>query len=139
MISELIPHGFATAVQELSPLITAYVLMILGYSVEKHYTSRPALFANGGALITYYFTYLLPNQDPFRAMGASATIGGMTVDPVWALIELYVFAGIFAGHWGMDSYSSSRRNSSGFHNVVHIFYSSFAVGVVIALSFLVTA
>lgn len=138
MLTEYIPPWLVEFAQDVSPLLTAVALIYIGYAVEKNYTSRPALFSNGFALVVYFLTYLIPNRRIFEAWMAPIEIGSQVVYPAWVGIEIYVFLSVIAGFYGMDSYSSSRTNRGGFYDFTHSFYNSAVVGMVIFGTFALT-
>lgn len=135
MISELIPPEFVVFAQESSPVVSALTIILIGYIVEKHYVSRPALAANGGALSLYYLNFLIPNSGFFRQVVIAPDLLGRTVTP-WLFVELYVVIGAFIGVYALISYQTKSRNSPEFYEVSKMLYNSVLVGLVISATFL---
>lgn len=138
MLTEYIPPGLIQTAQNISPLLTASALVYIGYAVEKNYTSRPALFANGFAILVFFLSHLLPQRRMFEALTDPIQLSGQVVYPGWAVLELYVFFSLLAGVWGMTSYSAKRSNNSIFYTLTRGFYNSGTVGMVIFATFLLS-
>lgn len=100
-LEQHIPATLIEFVQMYTPIVTALLLIYVGYNVEKHYVSRPALVANGGAMFVFYLTYIIPNSD--RVMAVSREMVGSTL--LYVGLEGYVLlsgiAAIAAGAFGM--------------------------------------
>jgi len=84
-------------------------LIITGFLVEKHYVSRPAIFANGIALNVHVY--------------------GLALPPDW--LVLYANIGIAMSAIAMISYATEASLPEGYYDLVWLSYSSIIVGVVI--------
>ncbi|MFC7115851.1 hypothetical protein ACFQH2_14070 [Natronoarchaeum sp. GCM10025703] len=87
-------------------------LIITGFLVEKHYVSRPAMFANGIALNVHVYEFPMP--------------------PEWLI--LYADVGIAVSVIAILSYAMEVRLPEGYYNVIWYTYSSIAVGGVVLLT-----
>ncbi|MCT9096962.1 hypothetical protein [Haloarchaeobius sp. HME9146] len=89
-------------------------LIITGFLVEKHYVSRPAMFANGIALNVYVYEILFP--------------------PEWLL--LYADLGLIVSGVAILSYATEAKLPEGYYNFIWYTYSSIIVGGVILFTLL---
>lgn len=105
MLVELLPEFFIVN-------LGIFGLIITGFLVEKHYVSRPAMFANGIALNIHVYEFLMP--------------------PEWLL--LYADVGIVVSGIAIFSYATETKLPEGYYNIIWYTYSSIAVGVVILLT-----
>lgn len=118
-----------------SYLVVVPLTYLISLRADRHCEFRPGFLA---ILFVLPPILSLVNFLGLDLVIQTTTILGTIVDPAWALLEMYVFLGVFAGFWGMDSYSNRRRNSAGFHDLVHGFYNSLVVGMVIGTTFLLS-
>ncbi|MDS0296536.1 hypothetical protein [Halogeometricum luteum] len=102
MIVESLPEFFVVN-------LGVFGLIITGFLVEKHYVSRPAMFANGIALNVYVYEIPIP--------------------PEWLL--LYADIGILVSGVAIVSYVMETNLPKGYYEIVWYTYSSLAVGGVI--------
>lgn len=87
-------------------------LIITGFLVEKHYVSRPAMFANGIALNVHVYEFLMP--------------------PEWLL--LYADIGIVVSGIAIVSYATESTLPEGYYDTIGRAYSSITVGMIIILT-----
>jgi hypothetical protein len=132
MLEERLPPEVVTYAQEYTPVVSALSIILIGYIVEEHYVSRPALGANGSALSLYYLNFLIPNSGPLQS--TLHTFGGHEIT-AWMVVELYVAVGFLVGAYGLFTYSVDSSNSTKFYTFSGYLYNSVLVGSVILVSF----
>jgi len=89
-------------------------LIITGFLVEKHYVSRPAMFANGIALNVHVYQLPMPPE----------------------LLLTYADIGIIVSAIGIFSYATEYTLPEGYYTIVWHTYSSVVVAGVILFTLL---
>lgn len=95
--------------ESIAVLIPALSLVLIGHVVERHYVGRITCFSNVMALNVHY----------------------LTIGEAGLLLRIHANLGLFLGVYGLWAYVQRKSLSTGYYDIVHLFYSSLVVGTIL--------